>query len=136
MSVEQVGQWTREEHRIRYEHVGDYRWKTPKEVDSSWTGDCKDKALWLYAKLKEAGVRDLRLVIGRKDRGSRQFHAWLYLTLDGLAYLLDPTRSGDVWKQTEFGDDEYIPAYSFDGESAYSHGIDLRFFPIAVSPAE
>ena len=114
-----VREWTEKANDIRYDHIEAYRPRSPNEVEASGRGDCKDKALWLYSKLTAAGARNVQLVIGKKDNQAQEFHAWLYLTLNGQAYLLDPTLSGSVCEASDFGIDEYIPVYSYDRNGAY-----------------
>jgi transglutaminase superfamily protein len=104
---------------FRYEHIEAYRPQSPEQLEASGRGDCKDKALWLYAKLRAAGARNVQMVIGKKDTRSEEFHAWIYLTLDGRTYLLDPTFSSSVVEASEFGAEEYIAVYGYDGAGTY-----------------
>ena len=140
ITIDEVSHWTEEASSIRYEHLSAYEWKSPAEVDATGTGDCKDKALWLYAKLTEAGARDLEIVVGKKNSRSNEYHAWLYLTLGGRSYLLDPTYSGSVADLSEFRDDEYLPAYSYTASKVFAYrsaassvaGVnDPRYLPVA-----
>lgn len=111
---------------FRYEadSKGHDRWQTPEETEARWSGDCEDKAVWLYAQLKKDGYEGVRLVIGRKDSGSRGLHVWVTLDAsDGTFYVLDPTALKRVWRSTDFSGGSYRPLYSFDGINRYRHDL-------------
>ena len=107
---------------LKDRHDRDY-WQTPQETESSWTGDCEDKSLWLFAQLKMNGFNQARLVIGRLDGSSRGLHVWVALMDENGAplYILDPTLQKRIWKITDFSAGEYRPLYSFDGSNRYRH---------------
>lgn len=118
--------WTRAAHRIRYERVGDRPWQTPEQTERSATGDCKDKALWLYSRLREAGATALELVIGKQNLFDAELHAWVIARHADRNYLLDPTHCGSVWELSDFDWDEYVPFYSYDGNNAFCYRSLVR----------
>ena len=118
--------WTRAAHRIRYERRGDRPWQTPEELEHSATGDCKDKALWLYSKLKAAGATSLELVIGKQNLFDSEFHAWVIARHANRDYLLDPSNRSSVWEISDFDWDEYVPFYSYDDSNAFCYEPSLR----------
>ncbi len=109
---------------IRYvadEPSNDY-WQTPQQTEARWAGDCEDKAIWLFFKLKQNGFSGVRLVIGRLRSVSRGFHVWVTLSTDqNDSYLLDPTSQKRAWKSSELPEGYYHPLYSFDGSNRYRH---------------
>lgn len=119
LNMEAVKQLTEKANDIRYDHIEDFRARSPEEVEASGRGDCKDKALWLYSKLTAMGAQDIQLVIGKKDSRAQEFHAWLYLSLNGHTYLLDPTFSASVSEASDFGAEEYIPVYAYSANGSY-----------------
>jgi len=122
-----IEKWTRRAYRFGYEHIGDYEWKTPEEVERTFTGDCKDKALWLFSRLRASGAPALELVIGKRRLSDTKFHAWVVAFHDGRIYLLDPVSRGSVWETSDFEWDEYVPAFSYDGRQSFSY----EFRPMA-----
>ena len=109
---------------FRYQNDGSSRdhWQTPEETEARWSGDCEDKALWLYAQLKKNGHRGVRLVVGRKDGSSNGFHVWVSMaSSDGSSAILDPTAQKRIWNTSDFWDGAYTPLYSFDGLNRYRH---------------
>ena len=109
---------------IRYvpDKKGQDYWQTPLETEARWSGDCEDKAVWLYAQLKQNGFQDVRLVVGRFRNVSRDFHVWVTLSdSSNDFYVLDPTSQKRLWKSSEFPQGYYHPLYSFDGSNRYKH---------------
>lgn len=123
LAMTSVQEWLEKANDIRYDHIEAYRLRSPEEVEASGYGDCKDKALWLFAKLSAAGAHNIQLVIGKKNSQAEEFHAWLYLTLGGCTYLLDPTANEPICEASDFGVDEYIPIYAYDHHGAYDYEI-------------
>ena len=102
--------------KIRRKH-----WQTAKETDIKHSGNCIDKALWLYTELKKNGYRHVRLVIGRYRSIDPTLHAWLiYANGSGETYLLDSAMQNKPWKLTQFSKGLYRPFYSFDGKNRYA----------------
>lgn len=94
-------------------------WKTPQEVATDPIADCKGKAVALYGKMKAAGAKNMRLVIGRKSVASRSTHAWVEWSTQGGTYVLDPTINWEAYKADRFSSNEYIPLYAFAGGKKY-----------------
>ena len=110
---------------FRYEAdpAGQDYWQTPDETEARWAGDCEDKAVWLYAQLKDNGYRGVRLVVGRQNSVLQGFHVWVTLEDTGGTgfYVLDPTMMKRIWHSTDFPEGYYRPLYSFDGLNRYRH---------------
>ncbi len=97
-------------------------WQTPGETEVKGSGDCEDKAVWLYVQLKKNGYDSARLVIGRYRGIDRGFHVWVTLSSeDGNTLILDPSKQKRVWSLTDFSEKYYKPIYSFDGFKRYRH---------------
>lgn len=96
------------------------QWQSVKETSLRHSGNCIDKALWLYAQLKKNGYRRVRLVIGKYRPIDSVFHAWvIYVNESGDDYLLDASVQNRPWKLREFSERWYQPLYSFDGRNRY-----------------
>jgi hypothetical protein len=108
---------------IRYVSDGKVdHWQTPQETQTRWSGDCEDKAIWLYAELKHSGYSNVRLVVGRYRSVDKGFHVWVSMADgQGGVYILDPTAQKKVWKSSDFAENYYRPLYSFDGFNRYRH---------------
>ena len=95
------------------------QWKTPAEVETAATADCKGKAVALYEKLRSAGASNFRLVIGRRAPSSRSTHAWLeWSTADGI-YVLDPTINWMAYRIDDVGKGRYVPFYAYSGNHKF-----------------
>ena len=97
-------------------------WQTPQETQARWSGDCEDKALWLFAQLKKNSHENVRLVVGRHRSTDKNYHVWVTMA-DGQnnIWILDPTAQKKIWKSSDFGGGYYKPLYSFDGINRYRH---------------
>jgi hypothetical protein len=97
-------------------------WQTPQETESRWSGDCEDKAVWLYARLKQNGFSGVRLVVGRMHANGSGLHVWVTLSdSEGHTWILDPTAQRRIWKDSDFMPGLYRPIYSFDGMNRYRY---------------
>ena len=95
------------------------QWKTPAEVESAVTADCKGKAVALYEKMRLAGANNFRLVIGMRTPVSKSTHAWVeWATADGI-YVLDPTINWMAYRMDEVGADRYVPFYAYAGHHKF-----------------
>ena len=95
------------------------QWKTPAEVETAATADCKGKAVALYEKLRSAGASNFRLVIGRRAPSSRSTHTWLeWSTADGI-YVLDPTINWMAYRIDDVGKGRYVPFYAYSGNHKF-----------------
>lgn len=100
---------------------GDY-WQSPWLTEVKQAGDCEDKALWLYTRLKAQGFDNIRLVVGHYRAMDKNLHVWImHRGDDGITRILDPTLQNRVWKLEQFGTGYYHPAYSYDGQVRYRH---------------
>ena len=96
-------------------------WQLPEETESLGTGDCEDLAIWLYVKMKRAGLERVRLCIGKHTADASQMHAWV-LWLDGTdLYILDPSVTEKPLRQKDAEKGSYIPYYSYDGDRKWRH---------------
>jgi len=90
-------------------------WKTPDEVQSSASADCKGKAVALYNAMHSRGADNIRLVIGKRLWTSRKTHAWLEWTTVAGTYILDPTINWSAFRAERSGRNSYIPLYAYAG---------------------
>ena len=114
----------RQAKSIRYvsDAAGHDYWQAPQETQDRWSGDCEDKALWLFAQLKKNSHGNVRLVVGRHHSFDKNFHVWVTL-VDGQnnVWILDPTAQKKIWRSSDFDGSSYKPLYSFDGINRYRH---------------
>jgi predicted transglutaminase-like cysteine proteinase len=117
LSLAAVNQWMMELRALPYHYSR--HWQTPNEVSFGQVGDCKGKALALYARMRNAGATNLRLVIGKHHIYDSATHAWLeWETSDG-SYVLDPTFDETPVKLAELDAMIYLPFYAYDGIRKY-----------------
>lgn len=117
VSMTLVNHWMEDLRGIPYGfHM---EWKTPEEVESGQSADCKGKAVALYQKMKENGAKNVRLVIGRRAPTSKVTHAWLVWETEQGDYVLDPTFNWMARRADEIGDRSYVPLYAFAGNRKY-----------------
>ncbi|GEM_PF-1499497 len=101
------------------EHQGNI-WQTPQETERKGSGDCEDKAVWLFHQLKLNGYENVRLVVGKYKSVNRGYHVWVaYTDRDSVSYILDPAAQKRIWKSDDFSSAFYRPLYSFDGQNRY-----------------
>jgi len=109
--------------RFRYKRDkkgADY-WQLPEETEKLGTGDCEDKAIWLYSKLLKDGFEDVRLVIGKEKENSRIFHSWVAWYPQGKVYILDPANDSQMWELRKYPKGYYKPYYSFYRDKSWRH---------------
>lgn len=99
------------------------QWQSPQITERRRSGDCEDKAVWLYAQLMQSGHGDnARLVIGKLRSHDPRLHVWVQLqTESGETLVLDPSSQKRIWKNTDFSSDMYLPYYSYDSTHRYKH---------------
>ncbi len=85
---------------MKLEGVGN--WQLPFETERLGTGDCDDKAVWLYSKLLKDGVGNVRLVLGNYKKGELSVHMWVNWYQDGQVYILDPTVDNSIRTVTQY----------------------------------
>ncbi len=107
---------------FRYVHVPRSRWQTPEETQARGSGDCADKAGWLYSQLKKNGYENVRLVIGKYRSIDPIFHVWIAYTDDqGNSLILDPATQKRIWGSGQFGEGFYKALYSYDDQGRYRY---------------
>ena len=100
------------------------QWQSADETAARKSGDCEDKALWLYRELKKNGYEDVHLVVGRFRPFDRTLHAWVFYTDDaGKNVILDPTTQRRPWHAEEFSKNYYLPLFSFNDLAAQHRTI-------------
>lgn len=117
VSLRVVNQWIGSLRSIPYGFTA--VWKTPAETQSGEPADCKAKAVALYERMKENGVTDMRLVIGKRTTRSKSTHAWVEWEVEGASYVLDPTINWMAYRNSDLGSRTYIPYYAYAGQHKY-----------------
>ena len=117
LSVALVNHWIGDLRAIPYGFS--MEWKTPDEVQTAPFADCKGKAVALYNTMHSQGVRNVRLVIGKRLPTSRKTHAWLEWNTGSGTYILDPTINWAACRAERFGRTSYIPLYAYAGGQKY-----------------
>ena len=93
------------------------KWQSAEETTRLFSGDCADKAIWLYTHMRKNGYQNVSLVIGRYSPSSRVLHMWLtYEETPGETLLLDPTMQRKPWKVSDFSKRYYKPVYMLSGD--------------------
>ena len=100
-------------------------WKTPAEAQSGAPADCKAKAVALYEKMRENGITNVRLVIGKRTATSRQTHAWLAWDTENGSYVLDPTFNWAACTPAQLGKNNYQALYAYSGARKYRSSSTL-----------
>jgi hypothetical protein len=95
------------------------QWKTPEQVNSDVTADCKGKAILLYAIMRANGARHIRFVIGKRHVTDLRTHAWLEWDTTIGTYLLDPTFNKTAERIGDYDPARYIPHYAYNGARKY-----------------
>ena len=117
LSLGVVNHWIQDLRSIPYGFSPE--WKTPEEVATAPVADCKGKAVALYEKMRQQGVQNVRLVIGKRTWTSRKTHAWLEWGTEGGTYVLDPTINWSACRADRVGKRDYIPLYAYAGARKY-----------------
>ena len=107
--------------QYKSEKRGSDYWQLPDETEALKTGDCEDKAIWLYSKLLDDGLPNVRLVIGKENKDSEEFHAWVAWDRGGKIYILDPTADSHIWRLDQYPQGYYLPYYSFYKNKEWIH---------------
>jgi len=107
-------------HAFRYYFNRDqpYKPQTPAETESSRSGDCKAKSLWLASKM---GTRKVRFVIGKAKQVSNMSHAWLIWESPEGWLILDATLFSRPLNPERVSSDSFIPTYSYSSGGKYAH---------------
>ncbi len=109
--------------KYKAEASGVDNWQLPFETERLGTGDCDDKAVWLYLKLLKDGVDNVRLVLGNYKKGELSVHMWVNWYQDGQVYILDPTIDNGIRTATQYSNEYYQPFYSFHKDKKWKHNI-------------
>ncbi len=117
----QVEQWVKEGRAFRYSFskTQPYVPQSPEQTESSKSGDCKAKSLWLASKMD---TRKVRFVIGKFKRGAAQSHAWLLWNAPDGWLILDATMFNRSLSAASVSQNEFLPIYSYGPGSKYTHG--------------
>lgn len=99
---------------------GDH-WQLPFETEHLGTGDCEDKAIWLYSKLVKEEINNIRLVVGKYKLEVTGFHAWINWYDDGHVYIIDPTMDANIWLAEQYPSGYYQPYYSYYKKDKWRH---------------
>jgi hypothetical protein len=114
----------------RFEYKADVQgadyWQSPSETERLGTGDCDDKAIWLYSKLIKEGIDNIRLVLGNYKSGDISVHMWVNWYQDGQVFILDPTIDNGIRSSFEYWTDYYQPFYSFHNGEKWNHFSSLN----------
>jgi hypothetical protein len=113
---------------VRNRSSRDY-WQLPQETESRGTGDCEDKAIWLYARLIQIGFENVRLVVGKYRVDEPAYHAWVVHNSTGKTYILDPTINDGLWDARRYPKGFYQPLYSYSKDKRWRHSEGYRYFP-------
>ncbi len=125
VSLRLVNHWVENLRAIPYGFST--QWKTPAEVESAPTADCKGKAVTLYERMRSAGAKNIRLVIGRRTPSSRSTHAWLEWPTNYGIYVLDPTINWAACRIDDVGKNKYVPFYAYSGNHKFGAAIATLF---------
>jgi len=119
-SLTNINQWITSLRAIPYKYSR--QWKTPTQVNSDVTADCKGKAILLYAILRTKGATHVRFVIGKRRSTDLRTHAWLEWDTTRRTYLLDPTFNKAIERIEVQDPATYIPHYAYNGSRKYRAG--------------
>jgi len=107
--------------KYKEEAAGVDNWQLPFETERLGTGDCDDKAVWLYLKLLKDGVDNVRLVLGNYKKGELSVHMWVNWYQGGEVYILDPTIDNGIRTAAQYSNKYYQPFYSFHKDKRWKH---------------
>lgn len=102
-------------------------WQSSRQTAMRWSGDCEDKAIWLYHQMRQSGYRNVCLTVGRYRPNGPRLHVWVtYLDENGDIRLMDPAIQNKPWTVDVFARELYKPLFAFNGHNRY------RFSPQAI----
>jgi hypothetical protein len=116
-SLAKINHWLKNLRAIPYQYSP--QWKTPAQVNSDLSADCKGKAIWLYALMRANGAKHIRFVIGKRHIADQRTHAWLEWETTKGTYLLDPTFETAAERVSDYNPAKYIPHYAYNGARKY-----------------
>ncbi|HEY3899020.1 MAG TPA: hypothetical protein VGM54_10430 [Chthoniobacter sp.] len=94
--------------------------QTPEVTESTKSGDCKAKALWLAAKLD---TRNVRFVIGKASAERTMNHAWLIWEGPQGWLILDATMYSRPLQPERLLPTDYVATYSYSPTGRYAHAV-------------
>src|SRR3954466_13569267 len=118
-SMDLVNELVKTGRGFRYCMKDPYTPQTPQETESSRSGDCKAKSLWVAYKMDDHSVR---FVVGRLKSVSGMSHAWLLWKGPAGWLVLDATMYSRPLDVARLGPQEFIPLYSYTAGGKYVHG--------------
>jgi hypothetical protein len=117
--LDQVNDYMRTGRGFRYYMKTPYIPQTPQETESSRSGDCKAKSLWVAYKMDD---RKVRFVVGRIKSVTNMSHAWLIWKGPAGWMVLDPTFYSKPLDMGRLGPGEFTMLYSYTAGGKYVHG--------------
>jgi len=117
--LDQVSEYMRVGRGFRYYMKEPYVPQSPQETESSRSGDCKAKSLWVAYKMDD---RQVRFVVGRIKSVSNMSHAWLLWKGPTGWLVLDPTFYSKPLEVARLGPAEFTPLYSYTAGRKFRHG--------------
>src|SRR6185312_4831241 len=94
--------------------------QTPAETESTKSGDCKAKALWLASKM---GSRNVRFVVGKASVERNVNHAWLIWEGPQGWLILDATMFSKPLQPDRLSPSDYVPSFSYSPSGRYAHAV-------------
>ena len=96
-------------------------WQLPEETERLGSGDCEDLAIWLYCQLLDEGFSNIRFTLGLAGGENKTMHAWVTWYEKGKTYILDPSRTGGIYRSSQSGPITYHPYYSYYLDEKWHH---------------
>ena len=116
--LDQVNEYMKTGRGFRYYMKTPYIPQTPEETESSRSGDCKAKSLWVAYKMDD---RKVRFVVGRIKSVTNMSHAWLLWNGPSGWMVLDPTFYSRPLDVARLGPGEFTPLFSYSPGGKYRH---------------
>ena len=106
--------------RYGYNKAQPYVPQSPSETESTKSGDCKAKSLWLADKMNDRAVR---YVIGKAKAGQSMSHAWLIWNGPEGWLILDATLYSRPLSPERISRTQFVPIYSYAPSGKYAHAV-------------
>ena len=107
--------------RYVYKATDPYVPQAPDVTESTKSGDCKAKSLWLASKMN---TRKVRYVIGKAKAQGNLSHAWIIWDGPEGWLILDATFYSRPLVPQRLSANEFIPIYSYSPPSGrYAHTV-------------
>jgi hypothetical protein len=123
-SIGRVEELVRQASEFQYAYTSDHTYvpQTPRLTESTGTGDCKAKALWLAARMRSSSVR---YVIGKANLSDHISHAWLMWKAPQGWLILDPSNYSQPLSPWQLSPAQFIPLYSYGPSGSYIHTMSV-----------